>query len=112
MKLFSILFLALLTACAGQPIRNQIDLGYSTVDAYVAGVKNRLLRGATTPAQANADADRAARMKAGLDKAREFYEQCVVASKSQACTDYVSLMNGMQPDLLALEKELRAKEGK
>lgn len=98
-----------LVACSTVSPRNQLDFGYSTVDAYVAGVKNRVLRGATTKEQATADAERATRMKTNLDQARMAYEKC---QEKLPCTDFTFLMNGLQPDLLALERELREREKK
>lgn len=112
--------LAAVTACASAPVRNQLELGYATVDAAVAGIRNRVLRGATTKEQATRDLDRVALVKQRLDSVREAYERCAALQAPAAasappatrspCVDVAQLMQGLQPDLLTLERELRAKE--
>lgn len=90
-------------ACATMSVRDQLAFGYSAVDAYMAGVEDRVLRGAMTKEQATKAVDNAKQTKAKLDRAREAAARC---NWQMPCPDFVNLL----PDTRALERELRAKE--
>lgn len=107
-RLFILLAAVLLAACATVNPRAQIDLAYSTVNSYVDATKVALARGRITPDQAVKAADNADLALKKLALAREVLSGCA----AQPCADFTALMNGLQPNLLELERELRARESK
>lgn len=103
--------LALLAACAtGTPsVNSQLKAAYDTTNAYVEVTTSSLLRGRIT-------VDQAAKASANAKKARDAIDTAAVALAGcrapNPCTQYVTLMQGLQPALLEFERELRAQGAK
>lgn len=109
-RLVMFLCAVLLAACASMPDpRAQIALAQSTVDSYVTFVAGRKARGLVGQAEANAAADRAERAMAGIAEVRKALALCAPAAPT--CQPFTLSMQTLQPTLLELERELRAKEG-
>jgi hypothetical protein len=108
-KLILIACALLLAACASGPpsINTQLKAGYDTTTAYADLARTSLLRGRITP-------DQAAKASANAKKARDTLDAAglaLAACKPEApCTEYTNIMQALQPSLLELERELRAKE--
>lgn len=111
----------LLAACAGMNTKSltspdgQLTTGYNTVNAYVQWGKESLARGAISTTQAQAASERARKATATLDTARTALEGCNAAPATPTtalpCSNYLTLMQGLQPALWELERELRAAQG-
>lgn len=102
MKRF-LLLLALLVGCATGP-NASIKTGYDTVDAYVQVTTQALERGRITPAQASQASANAKKAKESIDTAANALMAC-----KPPC-DPASILTGLQPTLLELEKQLRAQQ--
>ena len=102
--------LALLAACGttgSKSVNGQLQAGYDTLAAYVVMTETSLARGRITPDQA-AKASATAKSSVGkLDAARAALAAC---KPPTPCTDYLALLQGLQPSLLELELQLRAAE--
>lgn len=104
--------LAILTACATTsgplPINNALKAAYDTTSAYVDVTSVSYQRGRITQEQA-------ARASANAKKARDRIDAAaaaLAACKPPApCTDYLAIMQSLQPTLLEFERELRAQQG-
>lgn len=100
------LLAVLLVACASVSPSAQIDMAYTSIDAYVNATQSALARGRITRDQAlraAANADEALSM---VGRARAALAGC----SSMPCPAFTSAMQGAQPALLELEKELRRQE--
>lgn len=100
-----------LAACASLATTSpnaQIELAAKTVEAYVDMTITSLQRGRITPEQAE-------RASANAKKARDTINAAAVALKGckpeAPCTDFTSLLQGLQPSLYEFERELRAQQG-
>lgn len=101
--------LAFLTACASTPtVNTQLKAAYDTTSAYVEITTASLARGRITP-------DQAAKASANAKKAMESIDAAGVALAGcrppSPCTNYIALMQALQPSLLEFERELRAQQG-
>lgn len=99
----------LMTACAtGAPsLSSQLDTAYATTSAYVQVTTQSLERGRITADQAAKASANAKKVKDTLDTARVALASCV---PEQPCTKYTDLLSALQPSLLELERELRARQ--
>jgi hypothetical protein len=110
-RLFLIAVLSLLAACTTVSLtpNSQIQTAAETVSAYVRATEIALMRGRITP-------DQAAKASANAKKARDSIVAARVAlagcKPDTPCTDYVSLIQQLQPTLYELERELRAQEAR
>jgi multidrug efflux pump subunit AcrA (membrane-fusion protein) len=101
--------LVVLAGCASGPpsVNTQLKAGYDTTAAYADLARTSLLRGRIT-------AEQAAKASANAKKARDTLDAASVAlagcKPDAPCTDYTNLMQALQPTLLEIERELRAKE--
>ena len=99
--------LLFVVACATQSLNTQLKAGYDTVTGYQAFVAQALDRDRMTVEQGDRALANARKAKATLDAARLALAGC----KPEApCTEYTSIMQQLQPALLELERELRARE--
>jgi hypothetical protein len=101
--------LAILTACASAPsVNGQLKAAYDTTNAYVEITSTSLQRGRIT-------ADQAARASANAKKAMNAIDTAAFAlagcKPPSPCTDYLALMQSLQPTLLEFERELRSQQG-
>lgn len=109
-RLFLILMVALLAACAGgvPSLNAQLKTAYDTTNAYVEVTKTSLMRGRIS-------ADQAARASANAKQARESIDTAAAALAScklqTPCAGFQSIMQGLQPTLYEFERELRAQQG-
>jgi D-tyrosyl-tRNA(Tyr) deacylase len=88
-------------------LSSQLDAAYATTSAYVQVTTQSLERGRITAAQAARASASAKKVQATLDTARVALAGC----KPEApCTAYTDLMSSLQPALLELERELRARQ--
>lgn len=101
--------LALLAACAGGPpsVNGQLKTGYDTVNAYVEVTKASLARERITPDQAAKESATAKKAMGTLDAAGAALAGC---KPPTPCTDYLVLMQALQPSLLEMELELRRQQ--
>jgi hypothetical protein len=99
--------LALLAACATLSMPAQLKAGYDTVTAYQAVVTQALDRDRITAAQGEQALANSRKAKATLDQARIVLAGC---KPDVPCTEYADLMQALQPSLLELERQLRARE--
>lgn len=99
--------IALLTACASTPRSRQVDLAYDAVNTYVDSTKQMLARGRITPEQATKAAGNSDKAMAMIADARKALAGC---TPQLPCGDFTSIMKGLQPNLLELERELRERE--
>jgi hypothetical protein len=98
----------IVAACASMPtMPAQLKAGYETVTAYQAIVTQALERDRITSAQGAQALANARKAKATLDQARIVLAGC---KPDQPCTEYADLMAALQPSLLELERQLRARE--
>jgi hypothetical protein len=98
----------IVAACASMPtMPAQLKAGYETVTAYQAIVTQALERDRITSAQGEQALANARKAKATLDQARIVLAGC---KPEQPCTEYADLMAALQPSLLELERQLRARE--
>lgn len=107
-RLFAILLVALLTACASAPVGGSLETAYNTVDAYRQIVQVSLQRGRITPDQAASASAKARGAVAKIDAARAALKACLPPA---ACTEYLTLMQSLQPTLYEMEAELRKQQG-
>ena len=105
MKRLLVALVIFLAACASGP-NAQIQMAYDSINAYVLTTKTSLERGRITP-------DQAAKASANAKKAREAVDSASLAigSCKPPCNPETILQN-LQPTLLELERELRAREQK
>lgn len=106
-RFLAIVATALLTACASVNTSptGQLKAAYDTTNAYVELTKTSLARGRITPEQAARASVNAKKTLVKIDLAAAALAAC-----KPPCSDYVSIMQGLQPALLELEAELRKKE--
>jgi hypothetical protein len=109
---FSLMGCALvLAACAGMAkapsLSSQLDAAYATTAAFVQVTEQSLERGRITADQATKASANAKKVKDTLDAARVALAGCV---PEKPCTAYTDLMSALQPSLLELERELRARQ--
>ncbi len=101
--------LVILAGCASGPpsVNTQLKAGYDTTAAYADLARTSLLRGRIT-------AEQAAKASANAKKARDTLDAAALAlagcKPAAPCTGYTDLMSALQPTLLELERELRARE--
>lgn len=108
-KLFAIVALAFLTACASVPsVNGQLVTAYNTVSAYVDVTKNGLARGRISVEQAAKASENAKKASATIDKAAVALKEC---KEQLPCTSYTDLLQSLQPSLLEFELELRKQQG-
>lgn len=108
-KFLAIMLLTILTACANVPsLTGQLKTGYDTVAAYVDLTSNSLQRGRISIMQAEKASANSKKVLATLDQANIALSLCKV---ELPCTDYLNLLQALQPSLLELEMELRKTEG-
>lgn len=102
--------LALLTACASGPpsINSQLKAAYDTTNAYVEVTSTSLLRGRITVEQATKASASAKKARDAIDSAALALAAC---KPPAPCTDYLTIIQSLQPTLLEFERELRAREG-
>ena len=105
-RLLIALAVVVLAACAstGGPA-TQLKAAYDTTNAYVEVTKTSLQRGRITPEQAARASVNAKKALVKIDMAAS-----VLATCKPPCSDYVSIMQGLQPTLLELEAELRKQQ--
>lgn len=103
------LAMVLAAACAtGAPsVNTQLKAGYDTTTAYADLARTSLLRGRITAEQASKASANAKKARDTLDAASVALAGC---KPTAPCTGYTDLMSALQPTLLELERELRAKE--
>jgi hypothetical protein len=106
-KFLAIVAAALVTACASvaPPGNGQLKAAYDTTNAYVDLTKSSLARGRITPEQAARASVNAKKALVKIDQAAALLAVC-----KPPCSDYVGVMQGLQPMLLQFEAELRKKE--
>lgn len=104
-RLLAALALALLTACATQP-NAQIMMAYDLVNSYVNATGSALQRGRITPEQAAQASRNAKRARDSVDAAALALGNCKPPCKPE------DILQNLQPTLLSLEAELRAREKK
>lgn len=105
-KFFATVLIAVLAACATVNPSAQVDRAYSVVNAYVEVNQQMLARGRITPSTARAAADKADKLLTEIGKARAVLSACVTLP----CSGFDSMINGLQPSLLELERQLREQE--
>ena len=104
----AILALSLMVACATLPsLPAQLKAGYDTVTAYQAVVSQALDRDRITSAQGEQALANARKAKGTLDQARIVLAGC---KPDLPCAEYADIMQALQPSLLELERQLRARE--
>ncbi len=112
LHLASLALVALLIGCATgakAPSTNEaLRTAYDSVDAYVQVVTASLARGRITEAQAEKASASAKKARESINTAAAAFRACEPA---KPCVVYADLMKGLQPALLELERDLRAKEG-
>lgn len=101
-----LLIFALLTACATTQPNSQIMMAYDVVNAYVNSTGSALQRGRITPDQAALASRNAKRARDTVDAAAIALGNCKPPCKPE------DILQGLQPTLLELERELRAREAK
>jgi hypothetical protein len=111
-RFFATLLLAILVACGSAPVsvNGQLEAAYGIVDAYVQVTQVSLLRGRITADQAAAASARAKSAVGKIDSARAALKTCAAPTAS-TCTDYLSIMQNLQPSLYEFEAELRRQQG-
>jgi hypothetical protein len=98
------IFLTVLVACASAPSPNySIATANDTVAAYTTVVRQALERGRITPEQAGKASDKAKKAREAIHTAQLALLKCAPPS-----CDPTSILQGLQPTLFELERELRA----
>lgn len=105
MKRLLVIFALFLASCATQP-NAQILMAYDSVNAYVSATNTSLQRGRITP-------DQAAKASVNAKKARDTVDTAAVAlgNCKPPCSPE-KILQSLQPTLLELERDLRAREQK
>jgi hypothetical protein len=104
-RLILAFLISLLVACATVSQNSQLKFAYDTVSAYTDSTATALMRGRITP-------DQASKASANAKKARDAVDTAAIAlAKCVSPCDPSTILNGLQPTLIELEKELRAREG-
>jgi hypothetical protein len=91
---------------------------YAVVGAYVQVTEQSLLRGRITLAQAEKASANAKKVKAGIDDLVAIQAKCPpppqpasgLPVQALPCSDYLIALEGLQPMLLELERELRERQ--
>lgn len=111
-RFFATLLLAILVACSSTPVsvNGQLETAYDTIDAYRQITQVSLARGRITTDQAAAASAKARAAVSKVDAARAALKACA-APVASTCTDYLSIMQNLQPSLYEFEAELRRQQG-
>lgn len=106
-RLFAIVLALALAACATLDLRGQVSVAQASVDGYLAFHEQALARGRISGADAVKAGERAKSTNAKIEDIRKAMAACVDLTN---CTSATGLLTNLQPSLLELEKDLRAKE--
>lgn len=106
-RLFLLVAALLLAACATIDLRDHVSAAQSGIDAYLSFNEQALARGRISGAEAVKAGQRALKANADLDAVRKAMAACVDLKN---CASATSLLSNLQPNLLELERDLRAKE--
>jgi hypothetical protein len=96
-----------LVACATPSPKGQLEAAYDTTNAVVEVTISSLRRERITPAQAARVSAAGERVVKALDIAKLALVEC---KKLLPCPAYTNILQALQPDLIALELELRRQE--
>jgi starvation-inducible outer membrane lipoprotein len=105
-----------LAACATSPANLAIANAYDTVNAYVEFNANALMRDRITVVQAGLASAKAKKARDTIDVAAVALKACQAAPQPPAsapalpCAGYEQALRALQPMLLELERDLRAKQ--